>query len=101
LVVRIPLWWIDQLRRQRRVPQSLWITALVLLHWQSQTQRSSFWVSSTDWFPRCEMSRYAIRRALNRLRDLGLIRVFRRRGWMPWVTILPRRSEHRLTSNGA
>ena len=34
------------------------------------------------------MSRHAIRRALNRLRDLGLIRVFRGRGWMQWVTIL-------------
>lgn len=103
LALVIPLWWIDRLRGQRRVPQHLWVTALVVLYWQTQTRRSSFWVSSTDLFPTCGMSRYAIRRALNRLRDLGLIRILRCRGWMPWVTIVtapPADPTHQTWPNG-
>lgn len=87
----MPFWWMERLR-QGRYRSSVWVTALVVWFWHQQTQRSSFWVSSAEIFPACEMSRYAIRRALNRLQALGLIRVYRRRGWMPWVTICPPRS---------
>ena len=83
----MPVWWMERLRYGRH-RSSVWVTALVVWHWHTQTQRSSFWVSSTDLFPQCEMSRYTIRRALKQLEAARLIRVFRRRGWMPWVTIV-------------
>jgi hypothetical protein len=83
----IPWWWMDRLRRGR-YRSSVWVTALVVWYWHTQRQRLSFWMSSTDIFPQCEMSRYAIRRALNQLRDAVLIHVFRRHGWMPWVTVV-------------
>jgi hypothetical protein len=89
LVPVIPLWWIERLRVQRRVSHHLWVAALVILHWQTQTGGSTwFWIGSADFFPQCEMSRYAIRRALNRLQALGLIQIFRQRGKMPMVRIL-------------
>lgn len=87
LHVTVPLHWLSRLQTLRR-PGQVWVTALVVLHWHTQTNQPSFWLSSAEFFPMCEMSRHAIRRALKRLEGLGLIRVDRACGAIPRVTVL-------------
>ena len=100
LFVRMPLEWIRRIRTVHRSSQ-VWTVALVIRHWYAVTRSPSFWLSTTAFFPPLELSRYAVRRALVRLEQLGLIHVRRRRGKMPVVTVLdeaPSRSPTALCS---
>jgi hypothetical protein len=87
LISTIPMEWLTRLRTLRRAA-NVWTTAMIILHWYTHTGRSSFFLSSAEFFPPLEMSRYAIRRALKRLEGLGLIRVQRARGLMARVTVV-------------
>jgi hypothetical protein len=85
----IPVWWLARLQGYR---YPVMVTALVIWRWHilRQRSRSWMWIRAADVFAQCGMSRHSIRRALDKLTAVGLIRIFRRRGVWPRVMVIER-----------
>jgi hypothetical protein len=83
----IPWWWLE---RAIGLPGRALPVALVVWLWSGMRRTATIRLSMCHIFPSLAISRFAVYRALEELQRAGLVRVRRRQGHAPLVTILSR-----------
>jgi hypothetical protein len=83
--VKVPLWWITEASRAMKTPMALVAIELLYAAWKT---RSSTVSMPNGRLAKLGVSREVKRRALQKLEVAGLIRVDRRHGKTPLVTLV-------------
>jgi hypothetical protein len=81
----IPWWWIE---RAATLPSRALVVGLVIWLWAGMRKTDTIRLSSRHVLPTMGISRFVLYRALSALEDNSLVRVKRRRGHPPMVTLV-------------